>query len=131
MPALSLTQWPCFLNLTNISSDCGRFDSFPEIFYCLDLTLYVSAVRKVSPVAEKFRYSVLPSVLGSSNAHHNTCHIVDGRYPGKMDELTVEGLNLIIHDTATYSTLLNAHISTDLLPSLTSPHLPYLVFVIS
>lgn len=45
-----------------------------------------------------------------------------------MDELIVEGVNLIIHDTAAYITLLNAQISTDFLPSLISPNSPHLVF---
>lgn len=41
---------------------------------------------------------------------------MDGRYPGKMDELTVKNLNLIIHNTAAYITLLDSHISTNFLP---------------
>ena len=32
-----------------------------------------------------------------------------------MDELIVEGLNLIIHDTVAYITLFDFHISTDFL----------------
>lgn len=68
LPALSLTQNPCSLNLTNISSAWGSVDpSLLKIFYRLNLTLCVSAMLKISPIPENFRYSgLLSSVFGLS-----------------------------------------------------------------
>lgn len=90
-----------------------------EIVYCLDPTLSFSAVLQFSLALEDilslastpWTFTIVP------NAHQwclsrDRCHM----YPGKMDELTFEGLNLIIHDTVTFTILLDSHISTDFLP---------------